>query len=881
MLHLLTLTIFLSVAHASSESNEVSQFIPYDIPLGEGSSSSALRVMIPIEPGERSVTTASAFHASVSLAWDIVVEPNQGGLVDAKVQHLPAAPLSASESWHHRHAAKAGVLDSARFLITFSVVPALQAGGERIHLAAARGDVAAVRAELDAGADAGARTLEGATPALIAAAVGAANVLSALHEAGANIDERGFAGATPLMVAVSMGHVNAVKVLLEAGADVNGSHEFAGTTPLHFAAEMGRAEVIRILCAAGADIKARTRAGGQPLHTAADTNQSSAAFALLNDCGADHTALLSGDTQPLYMAAQRGYTDVVDVLAVAGANLDYIMPKGAFKGALIEHDDSGGDFDKPLNGAFYSEKNTKIGNGATALHAAVENGHPKTVARMLFLGAKQLTSMEGASPLLLAIQYKHPDIALICLNVSDARRSAHVDVQIPHDGAFPLLAAIDYGFEAVADAIINIGSDVTLVDKRGRTALSAALSTRRDALAARLVRVGALGSDDDADDLIFSGRRGGAASAFLAAVSTRNIPALTALVARAGPAAKREDAGGVALLEASRGGWVEGVKEFLDAGAPVNAAIFIAAAASPSNGATRVIELLVEHGGARRMEELSDALFAAASRTNSASTIRILLAAGAPVTSRARTTLETPLHAAAAKGDIVVIKLLLEAGAAVGARCAKGRTPIHQAALNGHVEVLALLMTAGARINSADDSGRTPLAQCVGTRTCVPNSVRAILEAGGDIRQCDGLGNSPLILALRSDRDGSSDKPGLIKLLISRGALDNECTRSEGGVGDISSHALLFVAVDVGGVTAPLRALIDATRTIGGDSAVKKLLSEAPGVLSAAVKNNWLDGVRILLNLVGADADERDAEGRSARDEAVASRNSDLISLFK
>ena len=49
----------------------------------------------------------------------------------------------------------------------------------------------------------------------------------------------------------------------------------------------------------------------------------------------------------------------------------------------------------------YPVKNTEVGNGATALHAAVENGHAECVAALLERGAAQLPSMEGATPLVI------------------------------------------------------------------------------------------------------------------------------------------------------------------------------------------------------------------------------------------------------------------------------------------------------------------------------------------------------------------------------------------------------------------------------------------------------------------------------------------------
>ena len=57
---------------------------------------------------------------------------------------------------------------------------------------------------------------------------------------------------------------------------------------------------------------------------------------------------------------------------------------------------------------YYKSKNNEVGNGATALHAAVENGHLAAVRVLLGHNAKQLPSMQGASPLLIALQYRHP-----------------------------------------------------------------------------------------------------------------------------------------------------------------------------------------------------------------------------------------------------------------------------------------------------------------------------------------------------------------------------------------------------------------------------------------------------------------------------------------
>lgn len=68
----------------------------------------------------------------------------------------------------------------------------------------------------------------------------------------------------------------------------------------------------------------------------------------------------------------------------------------------------------------------------------------------------------------------------------------------------------------------------------------------------------------------------------------------------------------------------------------------------------------------------------------------------------------TPLHAAlAGKGDLQVLRILLDAGARPDTRASGGVTPLHLAASRGSLEAITLLVEAGARPEAMQD-GRTP-----------------------------------------------------------------------------------------------------------------------------------------------------------------------------
>lgn len=57
-------------------------------------------------------------------------------------------------------------------------------------------------------------------------------------------------------------------------------------------------------------------------------------------------------------------------------------------------------------------KNTEVGNGATALHAAVENGHVAAVVALLKGGAQQPASMQVAYTV-----HIHAALAWVSINI--------------------------------------------------------------------------------------------------------------------------------------------------------------------------------------------------------------------------------------------------------------------------------------------------------------------------------------------------------------------------------------------------------------------------------------------------------------------------------
>lgn len=91
-------------------------------------------------------------------------------------------------------------------------------------------------------------------------------------------------------------------------------------------------------------------------------------------------------------------------------------------------------------------------------------------------------------------------------------------------------------------------------------------------------------------------------------------------------------------------------------------------------------------------------------------TVQALLRAGAQVSTPSRESMKvTPLHSAAAAGQLEIAKVLIAQGANVNARAATGFTALHEAAANGDIPFATLLLEHSADVNAKTDDGKTAL----------------------------------------------------------------------------------------------------------------------------------------------------------------------------
>ena len=174
-------------------------------------------------------------------------------------------------------------VDLIFFLLLFlTIAPTSQAAA--IHEAAKKGDVAALTAALDSGAD--------------------ANASDGI--------------ATPLYYAIDRSHLEAAKLLITRGANANLAAKWG--PPLLAAAEAGKPEFVELLLDAGADAAAVFK-GQTALHAVARNGCLDCVVALVEK-GADVNALTSLRQPPIHFAKEKGHEAIADYLLSHG----YIFP---------------------------------------------------------------------------------------------------------------------------------------------------------------------------------------------------------------------------------------------------------------------------------------------------------------------------------------------------------------------------------------------------------------------------------------------------------------------------------------------------------------------------------------------------------------------------
>ncbi|MCA9187867.1 MAG: ankyrin repeat domain-containing protein, partial [Planctomycetales bacterium] len=222
-----------------------------------------------------------------------------------------------------------------------------------------------------------------------------------------------------------------------------------------------------------------------------------------------------------------------------------------------------------------------------------------------------------------------------------------------------------------------------------------------------------------------------------------------------------------------------------------------------------------------------------------------------------RWTLElTPVrgHFAPGKGNVTVVMLLIQHGAAVNGETPLEETPLHFAAASGNVAVTRALIESGAAVNSLDLRGLTPLHFATGASQ---EGVQTYLVRPSDL-PWPGPTTSGYFPA-------GIDKTSVVRLLVDHGAELN-------GRRSIYGQTPLHFAVRSGSGEASAVLL-----QLGCDANPKDSSGLTPLHIAAANAN--MHAARLLIKH-GADVNSADYNGRRPLHYAANSDSLDIVDLL-
>ena len=247
-------------------------------------------------------------------------------------------------------------------------------------------------------------------------------------------------------------------------------------------------------------------------------------------------------------------------------------------------------------------------------------------------------------------------------------------------------------------------------------------------------------------------------TALMWAVSEGHADTVQALLDAGTDVNDKNKDGRTALMEAASRGHLKPVQVLLDAGAKVddrNKRGRTALMEAASQGHPATVEVLLARGADVDAKEKSAAAMLQAvkkgfrflagrgSRSNDNSnrtalmmaawrgypaTVRVLLKAGADVGAKAKEG-ETAVMLAAREGHAEIVQALIKAGADVNVKTKRDETALMMAASRGHTATVRVLLGAGAKVNTKDKTGQTALLHAIGNGHT--DIIRLLRKAGG------------------------------------------------------------------------------------------------------------------------------------------------------
>ena len=502
-------------------------------------------------------------------------------------------------------------------------------------------------------------------------------------------------GETLLHAAARQGREPAARLLISRGADVN-ARDQSSRTPLHCAAQNARTEIAALLLRNGGDIDARNNDGLTALLLAAGGGHRHLVRALLEH-GAQ-TSLRDPDGRtPLDRARAAGSVEAVKLLLERHTPEDPASLAPVFEFAL----ENGGE--DSVRTALERHTGAQPARLAPILAVALEHGH-ETLARFLLGLHRQADPADLAPALELALKRGAKNLVLEFLSIhsridkGSRRKGAR--------GATLLHLAVRANNKELVEALVDAGADLDRLDLRKSTPLAdAAKRCQGDTDIVKLL----LSEGADADgsglyralEIMFDAGRKQVVTSYLESTGVIN---------------RKRNRAGQTLLHLAVSSANKGmVRLLLDQGANVGARNWrgnrpLHLAATGKRLARELTAMLLERKADPNVEDLYErtVLHAAVMARAKPEVVKLLLDAGAKIEARCIDKY-TPLLLAAKAGDLPLVKLLVQYKAKIDSTDRNRQTSLHYAAKYGHLEIARFLLASGAYYRANDNSGARPI----------------------------------------------------------------------------------------------------------------------------------------------------------------------------
>jgi ankyrin repeat protein len=370
---------------------------------------------------------------------------------------------------------------------------------------------------------------------------------------------------------------------------------------------------------------------------------------------------------------------------------------------------------------------------------------------------------DGTTAIIWAAHWDHLEMARLLV-----ARGANVNLATDL-GVTALSLACTNGSVAMVDLLLRAGANANAARSTGETPLMTCARTGRTAAVAALLARGAE----------VNARQARGQTALMWAIAERHVEIVQTLIGRGADVNARSAGGFTPLMFAAQQSSLEAAQALLAAGARIDDR-------APDGSSPLLLSLSGTHpvGAANVTLDRSDGL------------PLLLLSKGANP-NLADADGYTPLHWAAERGRLALVKALLAAGANPNARVSKDppppsgsftfstkglaqATPFWLATRERHIDVLRALAAGGADVSMAGDGGVSPLMLAMpGGRgqAAARNGgdiVTVLLELGADVNAANAAGQTPLHAAAAA---GAND---IVQALVDKGAkLDAQDKRGD------------------------------------------------------------------------------------------------------